>query len=81
VSHRPTVGRHLHDDAENEDVTVTDETLTGRLEASRPRWLTTITSRVCLDMLRAAERLAFVMHDLFAVHIDEVAAILHVACA
>ena len=138
---------------------MTDETLTERFEASRPRlhaiaarmlgssaeaddavqeawlrasragtddvdnvegWLTTITSRVCLDVLRSrtraaarampadapamavpspeedavladaigpallvvldtltpAERLAFVLHDLFAVPFDEVAAIL-----
>jgi RNA polymerase sigma-70 factor (ECF subfamily) len=159
LSHRPTIGRHLHDDAEREDVTVTGETLTELFEASRPRlhaiaarmlgsraeaddavqeawlranragvadvdnvegWLTTITSRVCLDVLRSrtraaaravpadapaatvpspeedavladaigpallvvldaltpAERLAFVLHDLFAVPFDEVAAIL-----
>jgi RNA polymerase sigma-70 factor (ECF subfamily) len=160
LSHRPTVGRHLHDDTEREDVTVTDETLTNRFEASRDRlqaiaarmlgssaeaddavqetwlrasradvdgvdnvegWLTTIASRVCLDVLRSrtraaaravpsddgptptvpspeddavladaigpallvvldaltpAERLAFVLHDLFAVPFDEVAAIL-----
>lgn len=159
LSHRPTVGRHLHDDAEREDVTVTEETLTEQFEASRHRlhaiaarmlgssaeaddavqeawlradragvadvdnvegWLTTITSRVCLDVLRSrtraaartvpadasaatvpspeedavladaigpallvvldaltpAERLAFVLHDLFAVPFDEVAAIL-----
>lgn len=159
LSHRPTVGRHLNDDAEGKDVTVTEETLTERFEASRPRlhaiaarmlsssaeaddavqeawlrasragtddidsidgWLTTITSRVCLDILRSrtrdaaragpadappttvpspeedamladaigpallvvldmltpAERLAFVLHDLFAVPFDEVAAIL-----
>jgi RNA polymerase sigma-70 factor (ECF subfamily) len=138
---------------------VTDDTLTARFEAARPRlhaiagrmlgssadaddavqeawlraqaagtegvanvdgWLTTITSRVCLDVLRSrtraaaralsadptevtvaspeadaeladaigpallvvldalapAERLAFVLHDLFAVPFDEVAAIL-----
>jgi RNA polymerase sigma-70 factor (ECF subfamily) len=140
-------------------VTVTDETLTERFEASRPRlhaialrmlgssteaddavqeawlrasragvdgvenvegWLTTITSHVCLDVLRSrartvtravapdagdatipspeedavladaigpallvvldtlapAERLAFVLHDLFAVPFEEVAAVL-----
>jgi RNA polymerase sigma-70 factor (ECF subfamily) len=140
-------------------VTVTDETLTERFEASRPRlhaiavrmlgssaeaddavqdawlrasragaddvdnvdgWLTTITSHVCLDVLRSrarsaaravapdagdaavpspeedailadaigpallvvldtlapAERLAFVLHDLFAVPFEDVAAIL-----
>ena len=139
-------------------MTVTDETLTDRFEASRPRlraiavrllgsgveaddalqeawlrasradcgdidnvdgWLTTITSRICLDVLRsrtraaaravpadahsltvpspeedavvadaigpallvvldtltAAERLAFVLHDVFDVPFDEVAAI------
>jgi RNA polymerase sigma-70 factor (ECF subfamily) len=159
LSHRPTIGRHLHDDAEREDVTVIEETLTERFEASRHHlhaiaarmlgssaeaddavqeawlranrtgiddvdnvegWLTTITSRVCLDVLRSrtrsaaralpedapaatvpspeedavladaigpallvvldtltpAERLAFVLHDLFAVPFDEVAAIL-----
>jgi RNA polymerase sigma-70 factor (ECF subfamily) len=158
-SHRPFVGRHLHDDAEREDVTVTDEMLTERFEASRSRlhaiaarmlgsraeaddavqeawlrasrariddvdnidgWLTTITSRICLDALRSrtraaaraeavetdavtvpspeedavladaigpallvvldaltpAERLAFVLHDLFAVPFDELAGIL-----
>ena len=146
--------------AEREDVTVTEETLTERFEASRPRlhavatrmlgssaeaddavqetwlratragtddvdnvegWLTTITSRVCLDLLRSrtraadtsrawrtppavtvpspeddalladaigpallvvldmlapAERLAFVLHDLFGVPFEEVAGIL-----
>lgn len=159
LSQRPTVGRHLHDATEREDVTVTDEMLTERFEASRARlhaiatrmlgssaeaddavqeawlrasragtdevdnvegWLTTITSRVCLDVLRSrtraaaraeatdvvdltvpsheddavladaigpallvvldalapAERLAFVLHDLFAVPFEEVAAIL-----
>lgn len=159
LSHRPTVGRHLHDDAEGEDVTVTEETLTEQFEVSRSRlhaiaarmlgssaeaddavqetwlrasragnddvdnvegWLTTITSRVCIDWLRSrtrvaaralpldapsvavpspeedavladaigpallvvldaltpAERLAFVLHDLFGVPFDEVATIL-----
>src|SRR3954465_6211100 len=159
VSHRPTVGRHPHDDTERKDVTVTGETLTEQFETSRGRlhaiaarmlgssaeaddavqeaWLrasragtdggdnvegglTTITSHVCLDVLRSrardaaratsaevppvavpspeedavladaigpallvvldtltpAERLAFVLHDLFAVPFDEVAAIL-----
>jgi RNA polymerase sigma-70 factor (ECF subfamily) len=158
LSRRPAVGRHDLDDAEREDVTMTDERLNERFDASRPRlhaiatrllgsradaddavqeawlrasragtagvdnvegWLTTITSRVCLDVLRARtraaarataidlptsvpspeadaeladaigpallvvidtltppERLAFVLHDLFGVPFDEVAAVL-----
>jgi hypothetical protein len=73
MSHRPTVGRHPHDDSERADVTVTDQTLTERFEANRRRlhaiaarmlgssvdgWLTTITSRVCLDVLRGRKRAA-----------------------
>jgi RNA polymerase sigma-70 factor (ECF subfamily) len=159
VSQRPTIGRHWHDEHQGKDVTVIDEILTERFEASRPRlhaiatrllgssaeaddavqetwlrarragtddvdnidgWLTTITSRICLDVLRSRtraasrasaveqppvyspnpeddalladtigpallvildtlappERLAFVLHDLFAVPFDEVATVL-----
>ncbi|MFE5626193.1 sigma factor-like helix-turn-helix DNA-binding protein [Streptomyces virginiae] len=51
-------------------------------------WLTTVVGRVCLDMLRSRttrredplhdedERLAFVLHDLFAVPFDEIAPVL-----
>ncbi|TMK69418.1 MAG: RNA polymerase subunit sigma-70 [Actinobacteria bacterium] len=49
-------------------------------------WLTTVVARVCLDMLRAAllvvldtlapaERLAFVLHDMFAMPFEEIAPI------
>jgi RNA polymerase sigma-70 factor (ECF subfamily) len=159
VSHRSNVERHFLDGGQREDVTVTDEDLSERFEAMRPRlhaiaarmlgstaeaddavqeawlrasradldgvdnvegWLTTITSRLCLDVLRSRtravaraettietelmvpspeedavladaigpallvvldaltppERLAFVLHDLFAVPFEEVAAIL-----
>src|SRR2546428_5787250 len=48
-------------------------------------WLTTVVARVCLDMLRSrksrreelapAERLAFVLHDMFAVPFDEIGSI------
>src|ERR687887_404898 len=38
-------------------------------------WLTTVVARVCLNMLAPAERLAFVLHDMFAVPFDQIASI------
>lgn len=38
-------------------------------------WLTTVIARVCLDTLAPAERLVFVLHDIFAVPFDEIAPI------
>ena len=38
-------------------------------------WLTTVVGRVALDTLAPAERLAFVLHDLFAVPFEQIAPI------
>src|SRR5919109_1217068 len=38
-------------------------------------WLTTVVGRVCLETLNPAERLAFVLHDMFGVSFEEIAPI------
>lgn len=43
---------------------------------SLPAWLTTVVTRLCLDRLAPSERVAFVLHDLFAVDFATVADIL-----
>ncbi|MDN6330772.1 MAG: RNA polymerase subunit sigma-70, partial [Brachybacterium sp.] len=43
---------------------------------SLPAWLTTVTTRLCLDRLSPNERVAFVMHDSFGFEFTTIAAAL-----
>ena len=41
-----------------------------------PAWLTTVTTRLCLDRLTPRERVAFVLHDSFGFEFSTIAAVL-----
>src|SRR6266704_2173914 len=62
------------DDAVQEAWLRLNRTDTSRVE-NLAGWLTRVVALVVLDRLAPAERVAFVLHDLFAVPFDEIAAI------